>query len=94
MFGVIRGLYRGARREQLTSKRGHNFYKGTGSGAMGRHTKRGGYLVDWKKVRTYIVPDMTDFTLAPYVSRKTTPPHGQGAFTAKSFFKSNETPSA
>lgn len=28
MFGVIRGLYRGARRQQLTAKRGHNYYKG------------------------------------------------------------------
>ncbi|GAB5588333.1 60S ribosomal protein L27 [Umbelopsis nana] len=90
MFGVIRGLYRGARRTPMTSKRGHNYYKGTGSGAMGRHTKRGGYLIDWNKVRTYVVPDITDFNLSPYVSRKTTPPHGQGAFAAKDFFKSNQ----
>jgi large subunit ribosomal protein L41 len=31
---------------------------------MGRHTKRGGYLVDWNKVRTYVVPDMTDFNVS------------------------------
>jgi hypothetical protein len=31
MFGVIRGLYRGARRQPLTSKRGHNYYKGMSS---------------------------------------------------------------
>jgi hypothetical protein len=32
MFGVIRGLYRGARRTPMTSKRGHNYYKGTATG--------------------------------------------------------------
>jgi hypothetical protein len=37
---------------------------GTGSGAMGRHTKRGGYLIDWNKVRTYVVPDLTDFNVS------------------------------
>ncbi|SAM07618.1 hypothetical protein [Absidia glauca] len=46
--------------------------QGTGSGAMGRHTKSGGYKVDWTKVRTFVVPDLEGFTLAPYVSRKTT----------------------
>jgi large subunit ribosomal protein L41 len=28
MFGVIRSIPRGASRLQLTSKRGHNYYKG------------------------------------------------------------------
>ena len=23
---------------------------------MGRHTKHGGYIIDWDKVRTYVVP--------------------------------------
>ncbi|CAO3595837.1 unnamed protein product [Absidia cylindrospora] len=44
---------------------------GTGTGAMGRHTKNGGYKVDWNKVRTFVVPDLEGFSLAPYVSRKT-----------------------
>ncbi|KAI7862286.1 mitochondrial ribosomal protein L27-domain-containing protein [Spinellus fusiger] len=70
MFGVIRALERGTRRIPLSAKRGHNFYKGTGSGAMGRHTKQGGYKVDWSKVRTFIVPDLEGFMLGPYVSRK------------------------
>jgi hypothetical protein len=34
---------------------------GTGSGAMGRHTKRGGYFIEWEKVRAFVVPDLTDF---------------------------------
>ena len=32
------------------------FYKGTGTGSMGQHTKFGGYVIDWQKVRTYAVP--------------------------------------
>ncbi len=31
---------------------------------MGRHTKHGGYVIDWKKVRTYVVPsNLADFTV-------------------------------
>ncbi|KAI8364183.1 mitochondrial ribosomal protein L27-domain-containing protein [Blakeslea trispora] len=71
MFGVVKSIPRGASRLQLTAKKGHNYYKGTGSGAMGRHTKNGGYLVDWNKVRTFVVPDLENFALGPYVSRKT-----------------------
>ena len=33
---------------------------------MGRHTKYGGYVVEWKKVRTYVVPaNLKDFTVSP-----------------------------
>ncbi|ORY92121.1 mitochondrial ribosomal protein L27-domain-containing protein [Syncephalastrum racemosum] len=70
MFGVIRALPRGAKRFPMTSKRGHNYYKGTGSGAMGRHTKKGNYKIDWNRVRTFVVPDLEGFTLGPYVTRK------------------------
>lgn len=103
MFGVIRGLYRGARRTPMTSKRGHNYYKGTynifftkshstpfsicwfvhtgtGSGAMGRHTKRGGYLIDWNKVRTYVVPDLTDFNVSSWNNLRTSPPTLSSSF--------------
>ncbi|KAI9202836.1 uncharacterized protein BJ171DRAFT_162254 [Polychytrium aggregatum] len=39
---VIRGLLRGNRRKPLTSKEGNkNYYKGSGSGNMGRHTTQG-----------------------------------------------------
>ena len=41
------------------------FYKGTGSGSMGRHTKFGGYVIDWQKVRTYVVPpEMNSFKVS------------------------------
>ena len=49
---------RSVRRLPLITKQVKNgFYKGTGSGAMGRHTKHGGYVIDVKKVRTYVVPE-------------------------------------
>ena len=32
---------------------------------MGRHTKHGGYVVDWEKVRTYVAPDLKDFAVSP-----------------------------
>lgn len=31
---------------------------------MGRHTKSGGYKVDWTKVRTFVVPDLEGFTVS------------------------------
>ncbi|ORX88174.1 hypothetical protein K493DRAFT_200026, partial [Basidiobolus meristosporus CBS 931.73] len=73
MFGIVRAICRGARRDPMTSKRGHNYYKGVscvslligfhpfmgkGSGAMGRNTKHGGYIIDYNKVRTYVVPNL------------------------------------
>ncbi|KAF9995202.1 hypothetical protein BGZ80_005380 [Entomortierella chlamydospora] len=88
MFGITRCIMRGASRQQLTSKRGRNHYKGTGSGPMGRHTKRGGYVIEWERVRSFVVPDLTDFKLLPYVSRSTQ--KTTGAFTAKDYFKKNE----
>ena len=50
-------LYRALRRLALTTKMVNGgYYKGNRTGSMGRHTKRGGYLIEWHKVRTYIVP--------------------------------------
>lgn len=38
------------------------FYKGNRTGSMGRHTKYGGYVIEWNKVRTYAVPEnLKDF---------------------------------
>lgn len=36
------------------------FYKGTRTGTVGRHTKYGGFVLDWSKVRTYVVPTGLD----------------------------------
>lgn len=56
-------LFRRLRRLALTTKQANKgFYKGTGSGSMGRHTKHGGFEIEWDKVRTYVVPkNLKDF---------------------------------
>ena len=46
------------RKLRLTTKNvNKGYYKGTGTGSMGRHTKYGGYVIEWPKVRTYVVPE-------------------------------------
>jgi large subunit ribosomal protein L41 len=72
VFTPTASLGRALRRLALTTKQaGKDYYKGTGSGSMGRHTKYGGYRIDWDKVRTYKVPNLTDFhvCLAPSILR-------------------------
>ena len=52
-------LSRKLTRLRLTTKqapKAGGYYKGTGTGPMGRHTKHGGYIIDPQKVRTYVVP--------------------------------------
>ncbi|CZT24903.1 related to ribosomal protein YmL27 precursor, mitochondrial [Ramularia collo-cygni] len=64
-------LQRAIRRLALTTKQGpHNYYKGNRTGAMGKHTKWGGYQIDWSKVRTYVCPDLSDFALTPFVTQR------------------------
>lgn len=48
---------------KLTTKDvGRGFYKGNRTGSMGRHTKYGGFVIEWNKVRTYTVPQsLKDF---------------------------------
>ncbi|KAI9482245.1 60S ribosomal protein L27, mitochondrial [Coemansia sp. RSA 989] len=70
MQEVVRGLFRGAKRGVMTSKQGRNFYKGNRTGSMGRHTKHGGYAIDWNKVRTFVVPNLHACELKPYVSHR------------------------
>lgn len=58
-------LFRRIRRLALTTKSVNGgYYKGTGSGSMGEHTKHGGYKIDWAKVRTYVVPDLKIFEVS------------------------------
>ncbi|KAL2040921.1 hypothetical protein N7G274_006379 [Stereocaulon virgatum] len=53
----------------ITKQVANGFYKGTGSGAMGRHTKHGGYVIEWRKVRNYIAPEgLKDCKLTPFVT--------------------------
>lgn len=57
-------LFRAIRRLALTTKQaGKDYYKGNRTGSMGRHTKWGGYVIDYKKVRTYVCPDLAGFNV-------------------------------
>ena len=58
-------LFRSIRRLALNTKQaGKDYYKGNRTGSMGSHTKYGGYIVDPKKVRTYVCPDLSDFNVS------------------------------
>lgn len=50
-------------RLRLTTKQVNGgFYKGNRTGSMGYFAKNGSYVIDWKKVRTYAVPEnLKDF---------------------------------
>lgn len=70
MFKPTQPLYRSLRRLALTTKQVNGgYYKGTGSGSLGRHTKHGGYVIEWRKVRTYVVPtDLKSFKVRSLLS--------------------------
>lgn len=61
---------RGTKRHPLTTKQGNkHYYKGTGSSGYGKLNKSGVYIVNWTKVRTYVVPaDLHNTELKPLVS--------------------------
>lgn len=70
-----RSLRRGFARKgpSLHPKHGNRlFYKGYGASPMGHYTRRGGYIIDWtNRVPEYMVPDLSDCQLQPYVSTST-----------------------
>ena len=48
-------------RLRLTTKQVNGgYYKGNRTGSMGYFDKKGNYVIDWRKVRTYVVPDGLD----------------------------------
>ncbi|KAJ5183328.1 hypothetical protein N7492_000944 [Penicillium capsulatum] len=58
-------------RLRLTTKQVNGgYYKGTRTGSMGYFDKKGNYVIDWKKVRTYVVPDLENFKLSPFVTKR------------------------
>ncbi|ODV90657.1 hypothetical protein CANCADRAFT_44302 [Tortispora caseinolytica NRRL Y-17796] len=62
------------KRWRLTSKHGNeHFYKGTGSGGIGRWTKHGSYIIDWNKVRTFVAPTSRMSALQPFVFKGVEP---------------------
>ena len=70
---------RAIRRLALTTKQvNKGYYKGNRTGSMGRHTKHGGYEIEWGKVRTYVVPaDLDDFAV---ISASPPPPVTSGGW--------------
>jgi hypothetical protein len=55
------------RKLRLTTKDvNKGYYKGVGTGSMGRHTKYGTYVIQWEKVRTYVVPPLEGFKVCLY----------------------------
>nr|POE71078.1 39s ribosomal protein l41-a, mitochondrial [Quercus suber] len=75
-LGLILGLGRAFRRKRpssldiLSSKRApRDYYKGKNCKPTGFHTRKGGYVVVNEKLPNYVVPDLTDFKLRPYVSQ-------------------------
>ncbi|KAL2001213.1 hypothetical protein VTN02DRAFT_2099 [Thermoascus thermophilus] len=62
-------------RLRLTTKQVNGgYYKGTRSGSMGYFAKNGSYIIDWKKVRTYVVPEtLPEFKLTPFVTKRMAP---------------------
>ncbi|KAE8145877.1 hypothetical protein BDV25DRAFT_163672 [Aspergillus avenaceus] len=62
-------------RLRLTTKQVNGgYYKGNRTGSMGYFAKNGSYVIDWKKVRTYVVPEHLDeFKLTPFVTRRMAP---------------------
>ncbi|OIW14546.1 hypothetical protein TanjilG_12945 [Lupinus angustifolius] len=75
-LGLIVGIARTFRRKRtssldiLSSKRASKgYYKGKNCKPTGFHTRKGGYVLVEEKLPKYIVPDLTDFKLKPYVSQ-------------------------
>ena len=63
------------RRGAMSAKRSpKNFYKGQGGRKEGRHTSKGGYVMDPSKKLNIIAPTaehLSTFKLKPYVSQQT-----------------------
>ena len=68
MFKPTQVLSASRRRLRLTTKQTNGgYYKGNRTGSMGRHTKHGNYVIEWHKVRTYVVPpDLDRYKVGQY----------------------------
>ncbi|KAK0629180.1 mitochondrial ribosomal protein L27-domain-containing protein [Bombardia bombarda] len=73
---VLQGLR--YRKLRLTTKDvNKGFYKGSGTGTVGRHTKHGGFVIEWEKVRSYVCPPLEGFKLTPFVAATVPKVYGQ-----------------
>mmetsp|Transcript_11903 Transcript_11903/g.21538 ORF Transcript_11903/g.21538 Transcript_11903/m.21538 type:complete len:137 (+) Transcript_11903:97-507(+) len=71
---IIRGAGGYARQKMpfLHSKFGNKkYYKGKGARRLGRHLPTSRYQMDQQLMPEYIVPDLTNFELKPYVDYRT-----------------------
>uniref|UniRef100_A0A0D3F7P1 39S ribosomal protein L41-A, mitochondrial n=1 Tax=Oryza barthii TaxID=65489 RepID=A0A0D3F7P1_9ORYZ len=73
---ILSSLGRSMRRKRLSSlgilssKRApRDYYKGKNCKPTGFHTRKGGYVMVDEKLPRFVVPDLTDFKLKPYVSQ-------------------------
>ncbi|NXL97452.1 RM41 protein, partial [Tyrannus savana] len=84
---LARGLVRGAdRMSPFTSKRGpRTFNKGRGAKNLGVLTSSKKFLLVKEMVPEFVVPDLTDFKLRPYVSYRA-PEGSEPAPTARQLF--------
>ncbi|XP_078442451.1 uncharacterized protein LOC144712136 [Wolffia australiana] len=85
-LGLLTGLARAMRRKRtsslsiLSSKRApRDYYKGKNCKPTGFHTRKGGYVIVDEKLPRYIVPDLTNFKLKPYVAQCAWSPAGSGS---------------
>lgn len=53
-----------ARMRFTTKQVAGGFYRGTRTGAMGAHTRYGGYIIDYRKTRHYAAPDLKGFKVS------------------------------
>ncbi|KNE57110.1 hypothetical protein AMAG_02860 [Allomyces macrogynus ATCC 38327] len=85
---LVTMLARGASRKPLSPKGGNkNYYKGTGSKAMGQFVEgKSEYRIMPSKVRQFVVPDLTGFKLKAYVSWAVEAP--KAALTKEDFLRS------
>ena len=61
LFDVRHGVGKYRHLRLTTKDVNKGYYKGNRTGAMGRHTKHGGYVIEWNRVRTYVVPSLEGF---------------------------------
>ena len=61
-----------AKRGPISSKKGNRFfYKGRGVGSRGVFLPKGVFQIQPWRIYNFIVPDLTEFKLKPYVSSRT-----------------------
>lgn len=63
----------GARLRLTTKQVNGGYYKGNRTGSMGSHTEYGGYIIDYRKVRHFNCPDLTNFKLTPFITKQMEP---------------------